>query len=279
VATRAPEPALARAPAAASGRACWWVVHELHDTGAASLAAALAVWAAPRGVVVRAMPLNVLLGRARWQLRVETQGSLCALTAPGLPLQAGAATAAMPLAGVVNRCGPVVLSPAVDDADYKSAEWSALLVAWLHGLACPVVNRPSPRQLYPSQVPVAVWRQAAAIAGLPIWPLPLRPSGAPPAGAPIGEPGLLVVGDTCFEATDVPGGAPGWPAAAHRAAAEAAARQGCDLLAWTGARDAQGTWRIGGATPWPDLRAFGPVAVEALAGRLAGPGAPAAAAP
>jgi hypothetical protein len=255
------------------------VVHEVQDTGAVWLTRRLATCAAASGVAVRQLSVPALMGGVRWQLRVQTHGSACVLEAPGFALDAGDAPAGgwprARLAGVVNRCGPVALPDGVGDADYKSAEWSALLMAWLHGLPCPVVNRPSARQLNAVLTSMARWRQAVAAAGLPIWPL--LPAGAAPGVEGPSGPGLLVVGDTCFEPVDGAAGA-GWPTTLHRAAAAAAARQGCDLLAWVGARDAQGTWRVGGATAWPDLRPFGLPAVQALAGVLAGSAAAAASA-
>lgn len=295
-ATRKPRvsnpPAVPQGPA--QPRPCWLVVHELHDQAAPALAAALAEAAAASGVDVRAVSVPALMsapgpgvvangarnaaepplpmGGVRWCLRVQGDGSSCTLDAPGLALQAGAADAdgtapggarRARLAGVVNRCGPVSLPAGAPDADYKSAEWNALLAAWLHGLCCPVINRPRPHNLQAATMGPARWRQAAAAAGLPVWPL--RGQDAWPQA--LGDaPGLLVVGPRVFEAAAPT--LPRWPARAHRAAAAAAARAGCELLAWTGRPDAQGRWRISGATPWPDLRPFGPAAGAALAQAL-----------
>lgn len=277
-------PAFAHAP----GGGCWLVVHELHDGSAQWLAGALAALAGPQGPAVRAVPVPALMSWVRWQVRVERQGSACALDAPGLALQAGClqpqgAAAGPPdpararLAGVINRCGLVALPADVPDADYKSAEWNALLMAWLHGLPVPVLNRPRCDNVLGTMASAAVWRQRAAGSGLAVWPLAVPASAAqrPDAADPVGWPGLLVVGDTCLEpaALSVTGAAtgaatwaaPGWSATARRAAARAAATCGCDLLAWTGSHDAQGQWRVAAATAWPDLRPFGAPALQALA--------------
>lgn len=259
---------------------CWLVVHELHDGSAQWLAGALAALAGPQGPAVRAVPVPALMSWVRWQVRVDRQGSACALDAPGLALQAGCLKpqdgAAGPpdpararLAGVINRCGPVALPADVPDADYKSAEWNALLMAWLHGLPVPVLNRPRCDNVLGTMASAAVWRQRAASSGLAVWPLAVQASAAqrPDAADPVGRPGLLVVGDACLEPMppSAAGAAPGCSATARRAAARAAATCGCDLLAWTGSHDAQGHWRVASATAWPDLRPFGAPALQALA--------------
>jgi len=276
------------APGVAPGAAalCWLVVHALNDASAAALAEALQGQAAAQGVSVRSVPMTALTGWVRWGLRVESGGTRCTLQAPTLALAAGRPSQkqAPPwaaLAGVVNRCGPVQLPAGVADADYKSAEWNALLAAWLNGLPCPVINRPLAHRLHAAFQSPAAWRKAAATCGLPVWPWPGGHVGGadaaaqvPQAGIPA-EPrdgdtaGLLVVGQRVFEA---PGAArPGWNLAAHRAAAQAASDCGCQLLAWTGRPDHQGRWRITGANPWPDMRAFGHAAIQALADALAQP--------
>ena len=222
----------------------WLVVHDLHDTAAAALAGALQA---------RALSVTTLMVCARWQLCVDSDGSRCELHLAGQRLQP---------AGVIYRCAPVALHPAVPQADYKSAEWQALLQAWLHGLPCPVINRPRCGSLDIATRSAARWRQSAALGGLLVWPL--APTDKP-GWADGGQPGLLVVGDACFA---LAGAAPP-PAAQAAAAIRAAALAGCDLLAWTGAPDAKQRWRVAGATPTPDLRAFDAAAVSAVA-RLLG---------
>ena len=218
----------------------WLVVHDLHDTSAAALAGALRA---------RAVSVTTLMACARWQLRLDSDGSHCELHLSGRQLQP---------AGVINRCGPVALPAGLPQATYKSAEWQALLQAWLHGLPCPVINRPRCGSLDIAARSAARWRQAAALGGLPVWPLAPTDN---PGWADGGRPGLLVVGDACFALTGA-----ALPPAAHAAAAiRAAALAGCDLLAWTGAPDAAGLWRVAGATPTPDLRAFDAAAVQAVA--------------
>lgn len=263
-------PTVAAVAAAAPAGDCWLIVHELHDSSARWLAQALAGVAGPQGPAVRAVPVPALLAWVRWQLQVDSRGSRCTLDAPGLSLWAGPSPPTQPgpprarLAGVINRSNLVTLPPGAQDADYKSAEWNALLVAWLHGLQAPVINRPRCSNLLSTMASAAIWRQRAAAWGLPIWPVAVA---APKPQAAFGSPGLLVVGDTCLEpvAQSASSPAPCCSASGHRAAARAAAACGCGLLAWTGEHDDQGTWRISGATPWPDLRLFGQPALHALA--------------
>jgi len=267
---------------------CWLVVHELQDLMAAALAQALHQHAAAHGVVVRSVPVPALMAWVQWSLRIDGGGARCTLQAPAFALADGGWEAGpagtpgpAPLAAVINRSGPVALPGTVVDADYKSAEWSALLAAWLCGLTCPVINRPLPHRLHAALQGPAAWRQAAAARGLPVWAWKGdsvgwsgAATGLAPAPAVADEtPGLLVVGQNVFEAPGPQG--PGWTAAAHGAAAQAAADCGCQLLAWLGRRNTRGHWCITGAAPWPDLRAFPSEAGQALAQQLTG-AAPAA---
>jgi hypothetical protein len=53
------------------------------------------------------------------------------------------------------------------DRDYACAEINAFLVAWLHGLACPVLNRPTANALCGPAWSQRQWQQVAARAGVP----------------------------------------------------------------------------------------------------------------
>jgi hypothetical protein len=53
-----------------------------------------------------------------------------------------------------------------DDFAYMQAELRAVMLAWLHGLECPVINRPDASQWYRAGMPLMAWRRQLRAAGL-----------------------------------------------------------------------------------------------------------------
>ena len=53
-----------------------------------------------------------------------------------------------------------------DDFAYMQTELRAVMLAWLNGLKCPVINRPDASQWYRSGVPLVAWRRQLRSAGL-----------------------------------------------------------------------------------------------------------------
>lgn len=53
-----------------------------------------------------------------------------------------------------------------DDYAYMQAELRAVMLAWLNGLRCPVINRPDAAQWYRTGMPLMAWRRALRSAGL-----------------------------------------------------------------------------------------------------------------
>jgi hypothetical protein len=53
-----------------------------------------------------------------------------------------------------------------DDVAYMQAELRAVMLAWLNGLNCPVINRPDASQWYRCGVPLVAWRRQLRSAGL-----------------------------------------------------------------------------------------------------------------
>ncbi len=82
------------------------------------------------------------------------------------------------LAGVLTRLGCVTAMdiPHIQagDRDYVAAEMQAFLVAWLHTLPCPVVNRPSAICLAGNWWSPQKWVQIASRLGIPVSPLEQR---------------------------------------------------------------------------------------------------------
>lgn len=55
---------------------------------------------------------------------------------------------------------------AEEDFAYMQAEMRAVMLAWLNGLECPVINRPDASQWYRAGLPLAAWRRQLRSAGL-----------------------------------------------------------------------------------------------------------------
>lgn len=136
---------------------------------------------------------------------------------------------------------------AATDREYVAAELSAFLVAWLSGLPCPVINRPTPACLSGPGWRPHQWMQLAASLGL-------RPSRdrwqVPPAAeqqnghGPLAETvEVTVVDRRCFGAPD-----PVTAAAAQRLADAA----GVKLAGFRFAVDDSGML-LTGVSPWPGL--------------------------
>ncbi len=53
-----------------------------------------------------------------------------------------------------------------DDFAYMQAELRAVMLAWLDGLECPVINRPDASQWYRAGMPLLAWRRQLRSAGL-----------------------------------------------------------------------------------------------------------------
>jgi hypothetical protein len=95
--------------------------------------------------------------RLTWRLDA---GGLASSLYPQLPDQA--------IDGVLVR-DTGWLDPAAweeDDFAYMQAELRAVMLAWLNGLNCPVINRPDASQWYRAGVPLVAWRRQLRRAGL-----------------------------------------------------------------------------------------------------------------
>lgn len=113
------------------------------------------------------------------------------------------------IAGVLTRLAYVDVSQlhhiVPEDRAYVSAEMTAFLVAWLSGLTCPVLNRPSPTCLTGPNWRQERWMQTAAQLGIPVCPLrrpaTLRSKAWEGAhGSPLQT--VTVVGDRWFGGID-----------------------------------------------------------------------------
>jgi hypothetical protein len=165
------------------------------------------------------------------------------------------------IAGVLTRL-PSVLDYELseirpDDRDYVAAEMTAFLTAWLGGLDCPVLNRPTATCLAGPSWRPEQWAHAAARLGMRVRPVRRRvvpsvdrspPDSVPPAAT------VTVVGRRCL------GPVAKELAAQARRLADVAGVDLLDVL-FSGPEP---TATFVGASIWPDLDATG-VADAALA--------------
>jgi hypothetical protein len=137
------------------------------------------------------------LSRSGWQWRLPPSSAHIAVIGGRQVPVAG-------IEGVLTRASAVYPEDlehvATEDRPYVSAEMTAFLLAWLTGLACPVLNRPQPDCLCGPAWRRERWVRLAGILEIPALPM-RRHAGAVPAETFVPEAGLfemIVVGDRCF---------------------------------------------------------------------------------
>jgi hypothetical protein len=249
---------------------------------------AAARWCAERRElgVLRMTPED--LSRPRWTLR-PADVDASTIVAEGRMVGSGAVTAVITR---LARVEPIDLPHiAAEDREYVGAEMTALLLAWLALVRCPVFNRPTPQCLAGPAWRAERWHRTAHRLGIPTRPIaraaalpttaPETPTGRPPSrgvgavgggphpGAESGpEPGsgidigtVTVVGDRVLGARDV---------AEADAALSIARAADAELLSVVFERTDTGS-RFAGAHPWPDpADAAVGAALEALVRGAAG---------
>ncbi|HEX8524063.1 MAG TPA: hypothetical protein VF669_17550 [Tepidisphaeraceae bacterium] len=114
------------------------------------------------------------LSRAGWSIDNGGDGDACI---------AGRRIACGDIRGVINRLPYVTPTElphiAPHDRDYVAMEMSMFLLAWLTGLRCPVLNRPTPNCLIGPNWRELQWMQAAASVGMDVRPIVRRAPSAP----------------------------------------------------------------------------------------------------
>lgn len=120
-------------------------------------------------------------------------------SAQGYAAIGGAIVPCSAITGVVTRIPwvrpldlPQIAEP---DREYVAAEYAAFLTAWLDGLACPVVNRPSAACLMGPTLSHERWLVRAARAGLR---LATRVHRAPDPHRPFAKAVATIVGERWF---------------------------------------------------------------------------------
>ena len=130
-----------------------------------------ALWAArrlaSRGLEVDIVTAPVLGSALRWEHRVSREGD----ASYRLDLGDGRVLSSDQLFGVLNRLSWVPTERfdrvAGADRDYAVQEMNALFLSWMHALAGPVVNRPTPQGLGGNWRDPSMWTSLAFQAGLP----------------------------------------------------------------------------------------------------------------
>lgn len=138
-----------------------------HDPGAAMLAKR---WSSEDVCVITPWDLST----AGWSYR-STEPHASVAMAGGRRLPASG------ICGVVTRLPCVFeedlghMQPA--DRAYAASEMTAFLLAWLSGLDCPVVNRPTPTLLWGPSWRPEKWARTAASLGIPVEAIRRRAAG------------------------------------------------------------------------------------------------------
>jgi hypothetical protein len=152
------------------------------------------------------------------------------------------------------------------DGDYAAQEMVAFYLSWLHALAAPKLNPPTPQGLCGNLRHPSAWAALAARAGVPVRHF-RQTSEEDPAAAwqsmiDRGAKTVFVVG------TEVIG--PDTLVASHGAASiRLAGAAGCPLLGIDFAPGADGIWRMITASVVPDLTRGGNALIDAIARALA----------
>jgi hypothetical protein len=179
------------------------------------------------------------------------------------------------LHGVLNRLYTVPVphwqSKQKSDRDYVQQELVALFLSWLHGLPCPIINRPTPQGLSGQWRCESEWIWLARQAGLAV--APYRQSSDDRIDEMKGERRLIPAGaavQTVIVAGDAAPGAAAPPpviAGCKRLARIA----GTELLGVDFIAGAAGPWTFAGASPMPYLTPGGAPLIELLCELLAMP--------
>ena len=152
------------------------------------------------------------------------------------------------------------------DRDYAVQEMVAFYLSWLHALAGPKLNPPTPQGLCGNLRHPSAWIALGARAGLPVRRFRQTSDDDPaaywlrqgdPAAATVFVVGNAVIGPAALVAT-------------HRAACLRFSKLAeCPLLGIEFAPDAEETWRMVAASVTPDLMRGGEPLADALAAALA----------
>lgn len=198
---------------------------------------------------------------ARWQAHEAALLTCEDLSIPGwryylgssLPSTAvvvGRAVSSGEIGGVLTRVPCVneqeLLHIVPTDRSYVAAEMTSFLLSWLSGLACPVLNRPTPTCLSGPNWRREQWIAAAARLGIPVHPMQRKITRGIASVEEASEPPsvtVIVVGDRCFGPVDK---------ALTKRARQLADAANVDLLAVEFSASEPEAFFVG-ANTWPDV--------------------------
>jgi hypothetical protein len=223
-----------------------------------------ALWAAD-GLLNRGLPLTVLTGASlastqRWRHTISADGRHVTVRLNGRTLCGRHVRAVLNRLPLVPRAwlsrigGP--------DGVYAAQEMYAFYLSWLHSLAVPMLNPPTPQGLCGNMRHRSAWVALAARAGLPVHRFSQTSNDDPAAAWQLRSHHALrtvfVVGEEAIGPPDL--------AQVHRSGCLALARAaGCPLFGIDFARGPDDRWRVTTASVMPNIYAGGEAVLNALA--------------
>ena len=213
--------------------------------------------ASVRNHLVMVTPAQLALA-PRWEHRVGRQ------TLTSIRLANGVELRSEEICAVFNRLehveAPHWRNATANERQYVDQELQALVLSWLAGFRCPVVNSPTATGLAGPVWHTSLWRRKAAQLGLATLTYAENSEVGEIRPAPCAaQMQVLVVGDIVL------GNA---PVGVRDAARRLAATAGVVLMSAHFTIDAHGTPLFSSADLYPDLRPWGDPAVAALARAL-----------
>lgn len=210
---------------------------------------------------------DALLSAVEWEHRLSPAGAFMTVK-----LGDGRSFSSESVGAVLNRLAsaipPHFREASPSDRTYAEQEFAAFCLSWLHCLAGPVLNPPSPQGLGGAYRSEAEWLVLASQAGLPV--RPLHAQSDRPSWAPVSDPArlagvrhVIVVGD---EVVGAPEGLA--PACLRLSAMSRSPLLGITMLDEVGRGSV-----VFGCNPTPDLALGGDPVLDALGRVLSGSGA------
>lgn len=205
---------------------------------------------------------------SHWEHRVGASGASVAFTLPD-----GRRVHDTQIDGVFNRLlvppQELIDQAAPEDRDYALQENTALYLSWLYGLACPVLNRPTPQGLSGRWWHTSEWALLAHQAGFAVPAFRQTPDDPPERGYISLAPSDAAVTRVVTLDGEIFGTA--LPPSVHDHCTRLAKLSHTRLLGIDLFATPEDPWTFAFATPLPDLQAGGPALLECIADALNAP--------
>ena len=210
-----------------------------------------------------------------WQHRIEDCRVSTEITLPN-----GRRVSDREISGVLNRLSIIdqtsLIQVQQSDRYYVTHELQGFLLSWLHGLAAPVINRPTPLGLSGRLRHVSEWIWLASKAGLPNRKYRQSSQDSPlqwDVSVRLADAGVPVVSFVVLEGSVIQ---PDFPSRGEvpnhikQGCARLCELSGAALLGMDFEIAADGAWLFAGVSTSPDLRLGGEPLLDALASTLGG---------